>query len=180
MKTKFRKQAEHIVSKSGLRQQIPEDLNFSGIPPAMFIDHYEIDYIHSVGQDSPFFMGLRNGRLLSTWCKECDYRYGTPRGHCMYCGNECEWFELPKIGRVHAFTVCHFGSEAFLAETPYTLALIEFEGVNTLFLTRLKEVDVENAGLEWIGMPVEPQFRKGIKRKKAPLASDVFFVPVNS
>jgi len=40
-------------------------------------------------------------------------------------------------GRVHAFTVCYFGSEEFLPETPYVLALIEIEAVNTLLLTRL-------------------------------------------
>ena len=74
---------------------------------------------------------------------------------------------------MHAFTVCHFGSEEFLPETPFVLALIEFEGVNTLFLTRLMGVDPLEATLDWIGMPVAPRFLRNSKLKP----TDVYFVP---
>lgn len=178
MKKQFRGQADRIVEKSGLGYPFPKDLNFLGVPPVMFIDRYEIHYIHSLGQDSPFFMGIKNRRLLSTWCKLCEYRYGTPRGHCMYCGEECEWFELPKTGKIHALTVCHLGSEAFLDQTPYALILVGFEGVDTLFLSRLEGADMENPTLDWIGMPVKVKFSKGLSGKKAPLVSNVYFVPV--
>jgi uncharacterized OB-fold protein len=60
-----------------------------------------------------------------------------------------------------------------LPETPFVLALIEFEGVNTLLLTRLLGVDPDNVSLEWIGMPVRPQFMRNSKLKP----TDVYFVP---
>jgi len=45
----------------------------------------------------------------------------------MDTGAETEWVRLPNQGTVHAFTVCYSGSEEFPGETPFVLALIEFE-----------------------------------------------------
>ena len=53
------------------------------------------------------------------------------------------------------------------------LALIEFEGVNTLLLTRLMGVDPAAPTLEWIGMPVAPRFLRNSKFKP----TDVYFSP---
>lgn len=134
---------------------------------------YEVTYLHSYGQDSPFFAGLANGHFLVTRDPESGYTYGTPRGHDMFTGNETEWVEIPVEGNIHAFTVCHFGSEEFLPETPFVLALVEFPGADTLFLARLIGVEIEDAGLEWIGMKVKGRFRRLSKFKP----TDVYFYP---
>ncbi len=88
----------------------------------------------------------------------------------MECGTKTAWFELPLRGRVHTFTTCYFGGEAFLKETPFTLILVEFDGVNTLFLSRL--VGVEPGDLR-IGMGVRARFLRNCKFKP----TDVYFVP---
>jgi uncharacterized OB-fold protein len=72
--------------------------------------------------------------------------------------------------------VCYFGSEEFLPETPFVLALIEFENVNTLLLTRLMGVDPDVPSLDWIGMRVKPHFLRNSKLKP----TDVYFSPANS
>lgn len=113
------------------------------VDPIIIKQHYEIDYIHSYAQDSPFFAGLTKKRLLGSKCAGCDYIYATPRGHCMECGAKTDWFDLPLEGKIHTFTTCHFGGEAFLKETPFTLILVEFAGVNTLFLSRLVGAEPE-------------------------------------
>ena len=77
---------------------------------------------------------------------------------------------------MHAFTVCYFGSEEFLPDCPFVLALIEFEGVNTLLLTRLMGVDPAAPALDWIGMEVKPRFPRNSKLKP----TDVYFVLVKS
>ena len=141
--------------------------------PIITKSHYEIDYIHSYGQDSPFFAGLANGKLMSTRCSRCPYTYGTPRLHCMYCGGECDWFELPLEGYVHTFTVCYYGSQEFLPETPFTLILVEWPGVDTLFLSRLVGVDPRAPSLAWVGMKVWARFRRLSQFKP----TDVYFVP---
>ncbi len=134
---------------------------------------YSITYLHSYGQDSPFFAGLANGVLLGSRDLETGYTYANPRGHGMTSGAETQWVVLPNEGTVHAFTVCHFGSEEFLPECPFVLALIEFEGANTLFLTRLVGVDPEQASLDWIGMKVRAKYLRNSKLKP----TDVYFVP---
>lgn len=133
---------------------------------------YSIEYIHSYAQDSPFFLALAEGRLMGSKCTKagCRFVYATPRGHCMVCGSATAWIELPKTGRVHSWTTCHFGSEAFLKETPYNLCMVEFEGAGSLLLARLKDC-VESE--IYVGMPVEARFDPKPKFS----ITDVWFVP---
>jgi len=125
-----------------------------GTQDLVILSPYNIRYIHSYAEDSPFFLALAKGKLLGSECKNCHYKYATPRSHCMNCGHETRWFELPLQGRVHSWTTCYFGSEEFLDETPFNLAMVE-------------EPDI------YIGMKVKAEFRK----KPRYLISDVHFVP---
>ncbi len=140
--------------------------------PLVVKDHYEIDYIHSYAEDSPFFRGLAEGKLLGSECSGCGHRFATPRAFCMECGAPTRWIELPREGRVHTWTTCHYGSEAFLKETPFNLALIEFDGINTLLLTRLIGVTEKDIR---VGMKVKAKFRRLAQFKP----TDVYFVPAD-
>ncbi len=145
--------------------------NPGGSNDLVVLSPYTINYIHSYAQDSPFFLGLAEGKLLGSECTNCHMKYATPRSHCMNCGHETRWFELPLEGRVHSWTTCYFGSEEFLKETPFNLVLVEFDGVDSFLLSRLngiKEKDI------YIGMEIRAEFRK----KPRYLISDVHFVPV--
>ena len=64
----------------------------------------------------------------------------------------------------------HFGGEAFLKETPFTLILVEFTGVDTLFLSRLIGAEPDEVT---IGMKVRARFLRNCKFKP----TDVYFVP---
>ncbi|MCL4336149.1 MAG: Zn-ribbon domain-containing OB-fold protein [Candidatus Thermoplasmatota archaeon] len=139
--------------------------------PLVVKSHYEIDYIHSYGQDSEFFRALGKKKLMGSKCKKCGYTYATPRGHCMMCGSETEWYQLPNEGRIHTFTTCYFGSEEFLSETPFNLIMVEFDGVDSLFMSRLVGADQEDMK---IGMKVKAKFRRN--QKFSP--TDVYFVPL--
>ena len=147
--------------------------SLKNMAPILIEQPYAVTYLHSFGQDSPFFAGLANGRFLTTRDPETGYTYGTPRGHDMVTGNETEWVELPAQGTVHAFTVCHFGSEEFLEECPFILGLIEMPGADTLFLARLIGLDPAEAGLDWIGMKVNGRFRRLSQFKP----TDIYFYP---
>src|SRR5258708_1731189 len=124
-------------SKTAKLPEIEHGTEVFGVDPLTIGVHFEVDYIHSYKQDTPFFHGLAKRKLMGSHCARCNYRYATPRSHCMYCGGKTEWFELPSEGRVHSWTVCYFAAQEFLKEVPFTLTLVEFEGVNTLFLSRL-------------------------------------------
>jgi len=153
----------------------PDSLAFlKKLAPIQIEQDYAITYLHSYAQDSPWFAGLTQKHLLASQDEATGYTYATPRGHDMFTGAETRWIDITeRTARIHAFTVCHFGSEEFLAETPYILALIEFEGVNTLLLTRMMDMDPEAVSLDWIGMEVTPKFLRNAKLKP----TDVYFVP---
>ena len=153
----------------------PDALAFlKKLAPIQIEQPYQITYLHSYAQDSPWFAALTQKRLLASQEAETGYTYATPRGHDMFTGAETQWIDITdRPAQIHAFTVCHFGSEEFLAETPYILALIEFEGVNTLLLTRMMDMDPAAASLDWIGLPVTPKFLRNAKLKP----TDVYFVP---
>ncbi len=140
------------------------------LDPLIIKQRYAIDYLHSYAEDSPFFAGLAEGKLRGSECTKCHYRYATPRAHCMQCGKKTKWIELPLAGRIHSWTTCYFGSEAFLKETPFNLVLVEFEGVDTLFLARMIGLTQEEMR---VGMKVRAQFRRNSKFDP----TDVYFVP---
>jgi uncharacterized OB-fold protein len=165
------KRPESMEGTVVFRVPFPEALDdLKGMTPVIVKQPYRIDYVHSFGQDSPFFAGLANGHLLGTRCRRCDYTYATPRLACMYCAGETDWVELPKVGRVHTFTTCYFGSEEFLPECPFNLILVEFEGVDTLFLARLLGATPEAIR---VGMEVQARFVRHARFKP----TDVYFVP---
>jgi uncharacterized OB-fold protein len=159
------------VKKEARPPETEEGTVLFGVDPIVIRDHLSVDYMHSYAQDSPFFAGLSKGKLLGSRCTGCGYTYATPRGHCMECSSETEWFELPLRGRVHTFTTSYFTGEAFLKAAPLTLILVEFEGVDTLFFSRLAgAVPTEVA----IGMEVKARFMRNSTFKP----TDVYFVPV--
>jgi len=139
------------------------------VDPLIVRAHFEADYLRGYKQDTPFFLGLAKRKLLGSHCPKCNYKYATPRVHCMNCGRPTQWFELPAEGRVHSWTVCYFAAQEFLKDVPFTLVLIEFDGVDTLFLSRL--IGVERADIT-IGMAVKAKFR----RKATWSVRDVYFV----
>ncbi|MCI4337228.1 MAG: Zn-ribbon domain-containing OB-fold protein [Thermoplasmata archaeon] len=163
--TKFREVQEEL-GKSGAA--IFRDA--AGVESLIIDSPYSIRYIHSYAEDTPFFLGLAQGKLMGSKCTGCGFVYATPRGHCMECGEPTNWLELPKEGRVHSWTTCQFGSEAFLKDTPYNLCLVEFEGAGSLLLARLKDCVQDDI---WVGMPVVAKFDPKPKYS----ITDVWFVP---
>ncbi len=158
------------MSKKNKVTEIENGTIVYSLDPLIVKDHYEIDYRHSYAQDSSFFAGLAKGKLLGSHCKKCNYRYATPRSHCYRCGKKTEGMALPLEGKVHTYTTCYYGGEAFLKEVPFTLVLVEFRGVDTFFLSRLVGVKPEEVR---IGMAVRAQFAK----KPQFRVTDVYFIP---
>ena len=140
------------------------------IDPLQVHRHYEIDYIHSYGEVSDFFAGLKKKRLMATRCPECGATWLPPRRDCGKCGAKTEWFEAPLEGKVHTYSVLHFAAEAFLSEVPFVLAYIDLPGIDTMFLTRIKDCKLEDVH---IGMPVRAKFRRLVDWTP----NDVWFVP---
>jgi uncharacterized OB-fold protein len=140
------------------------------IDPLQVHRHYEIDYIHSYGEVSDFFAGLKKKKLMATRCPDCGATWLPPRRDCGKCGAKADWFEAPLEGKVHTYSVLHFAAEAFLSEVPFVLAYIDLPGIDTMFLTRVRDCRLEDV---YIGMPVRAKFRRLVDWTP----NDVWFVP---
>jgi hypothetical protein len=131
---------------------------------------YQIEYIHSYGEVSDFFIGLKDKKLLAARCTKCAKAWLPPRRDCGACGARTSWFEAPQRGKVHTFSILHFAAEAFLHEVPFVLAYIELDGIDTVFLSRVVGCRPEDV---YIGMPVRARFRRLVDWSP----NDVVFVP---
>lgn len=140
------------------------------VKPLQIGRHYEIDYIHSYGEVSEFFLGLQQRKIMGTRCTHCGATWLPPRRDCGKCGHKTEWFEAPQQGKVHTFSVLHFCGEAFLSELPFVLAYIALPGIDTLLLSRVKECKPEDVHID---MPVRAQFRRLVEWTP----NDLWFVP---
>jgi uncharacterized OB-fold protein len=140
------------------------------IDPLIVEWNYTTEYRHSYAQDSPFFRALGENKLLGSMCPECGYKYGTYRKYCMYCGSETEDINLPLKGRVHSYTTCYYSGESFRNDVPFTLILVEFPGIDSLFMSRLYTEEGEEIK---IGMEISARFKKF----QSFTVNDVYFVP---
>ncbi len=140
--------------------------------PLMIKRPYHIDYIHSYGEVSRYFEGLQQKKLYASRCPQCGATWLPPRRDCGRCGERgIEWFEAPQEGRVHSYSILHFAAEAFWKDLPFVLAYVEFDGIDSVLLSRLVGVNPEDVR---IGMAVRARFKRLVDWSP----SDVYFVPV--
>jgi len=114
---------------------------------------------------APFFNGALHGELMLLRCRACatfmsPIAYiGVPlRARCVACfSGELEWARSSGKATLYSFVIMHqLYDEAFAAEIPYNVAVVETEeGVR---LTS-QVVDCPNDRLE-IGMPLEVTFER--------------------
>lgn len=87
-----------------------------------------------------FYEGLQDGRLLTTWCVDCDRRQWPPRVVCPVClSDRLDRVELPRQGTLHAFTVQETG-----VPRPLIFAVVRTDDIHVF--TRL--VDTQGADLK--------------------------------
>jgi len=67
-----------------------------------------------------------DGQLATTHCEHCQTATFPPRPRCPRCGREQGWRELPRAGRLHAFTT---QESALRFGAPLVLALAELGAV---------------------------------------------------
>jgi uncharacterized OB-fold protein len=114
---------------------------------------------------------LQQKKIYATRCSECGSTWLPPRRDCSKCGQrDLEWFEAPQEGRVHSYSILSFAAEAFWKDLPFVLAYIEFDGINTVLLTRLVGAKLDEVR---IGMKVRAKFKRLVEWSP----NDVFFVP---
>ncbi len=131
-------------------------------------------HVHTYGMLSPFFKGLREGRLMATRCPngKCAEKrlWIPPRGHCPDCHTEMTWETLPDpvIGTIHTFTEVVYAGTGIELSTPYWQVDVEIPGLATIPKSYLLY------GKPYIGMKVKAEFRT---KRPTNTVLDYYWVP---
>lgn len=122
--------------------------------------------------DIDFREYLKFEKIMASKCKDCGKIHLPPKPICTKCfGKNLEWVELPKRGKLVAFTCIAIGppemkKEGFDRNNPYCTGVIEIlDGVR--IDSRIQGVDPKMPENIKIGMPMKADFihkeKNGIK-----------------
>ncbi len=94
-------------------------------------------------------------------CVDCGAVIAPPSGTCYACGsNKMEWTTVKGTGKLVAFTVIHIAPEAFKAEAPYYVGIIELDE-GTRITGRLKGFDTNHPEEVSLGSRVVLDYEHG-------------------
>jgi uncharacterized OB-fold protein len=107
-------------------------------------------------ETAPYWEGCRAQKLLIQHCSSCRHYQFYPRLVCTACSSrKIEWVAASGQGKVLSFTIVRQAiSEAYAADVPYVIALIQLDEGPTM-MSNVIESDPESVTM---GMPVEVVF----------------------
>jgi uncharacterized OB-fold protein len=112
-------------------------------PVAGIITPVNLDYLYEASpEESSFFRGLAEGRILGQRCPKCLKVYVPPRGACPVDGvPTAEEVELPDHGIVTTFCIVNVPFLGQRIAPPYVSAYVLLEGADIAFLHLIQGVD---------------------------------------
>jgi uncharacterized OB-fold protein len=121
-----------------------------------------------------FFRAIKDeGRILGTYCSECDRTYVPAALFCERCLNELdEWVEIGTTGEVFTYTLLYENYDGTPREDPEMIAFIRMGDGGLIH--RLAEVDPDTIS---IGMQVEAVF-KPAEERQGNIQDISYFKPV--
>ncbi|OGO16718.1 MAG: hypothetical protein A2Z14_10870 [Chloroflexi bacterium RBG_16_48_8] len=118
-----------------------------------------------------FFRAMKDeGKILGTFCENCDITYIPGRIFCERCMAELDhWQDVGTIGEIYTFTLLFENLDGTQREEPLAVAFIRMGDGGLIH--QLGEVDLEDIS---IGMPVEAVFKPKSKRQGSILDIQYF------
>jgi len=97
----------------------------------------------------PFFQHLKEGRLTTTKCAGCGAVLWQPRVVCPDCnGDRMEWVDLPREGRIYAFTAVYAGAPLGMeGDVPFVVAVVELDGSPLKVVARIDGARYEDLAI---------------------------------
>jgi len=123
-------------------------------PVTGVITPVSLDYLYAASpEESAFYRGLAEGRLLGQRCPECHKVYIPPRSACPSDGNPTtDEVELPDKGTVTTFCIVNVPFMGQRITPPYVSAYILLDGADIAFLHLILDIPAEEVRM---GMRVE-------------------------
>ena len=121
-------------------------------------EHLDKNLPQPTTETAAYWDGCRKHQLLIQRCTQCAHYQFYPRIICHACmSDSVEWMQATGQGRVRSFTVIRRAvSEAYAAEVPYVIALIELAEGPTM-MSNVVKCDPDSVA---VGMPVRVVFEK--------------------
>src|SRR3954452_17501268 len=114
----------------------------------------ELDYLYAASpEESAFYRGLAEGRILGQRCPTCQKVYVPPRSACPSDGTPTnEEVELPDKGTVTTFCIVNVPFMGQKITPPYVSAYVLLDGADIAFLHLILDIPAEEVRM---GMRVE-------------------------
>ena len=102
-----------------------------------------LDYTYAASpEESKFFRGLKQGRIIGQRCPSCHNVYVPPRGACPECGvPTTDEVELPDRGTITTFCIVNVPFMGQRITPPYVSAYVLLDGADIPFLHLVLDID---------------------------------------
>jgi uncharacterized OB-fold protein len=126
----------------------------SANPVTGVITPVELDYLYAASpEESAFYRGLAEGRILGQRCPACQKVYVPPRSACPADGTPTsDEVELPGKGTVTTFCIVNVPFLGQRIKPPYVSAYVLLDGADIAFLHLILDIPAEDVRM---GMRVE-------------------------
>ena len=133
-----------------VRSSRPDHAN----PVTGVITPVELDYLYAASpEESAFYRGLAEGRILGQRCPACQKVYVPPRSACPADGTPTsDEVELPGKGTVTTFCIVNVPFLGQRIKPPYVSAYVLLDGADIAFLHLILDIPAEDVRM---GMRVE-------------------------
>jgi hypothetical protein len=106
---------------------------------------WHVRYKYSVGKVAgKFFDGLKQKKILATYCSSCKLSFLPPRAYCERSFEPCSgWIEAGLEGVIEAATIVTAEFEN-LPKPPYAIAYVRLDGVSTAMINFVRGLDLSD------------------------------------
>jgi len=112
-------------------------------------------YTYGLAGERFFRMIKEEGKILGTFCKNCEHTYVPATQFCEKCLSEIsDWVEVGAIGELHTYTVLYEGYDGYQLDKPEFVAFIKFGDGGLVH--RLGEIHLDDI---YFGMPLEAVYK---------------------
>lgn len=136
----------------------PAALVEAGDPVTGIITPVNLDYVYEASpEESAFFRGLAEGRLIGQRCPTCQKVYIPPRGACPVDGvPTADEVELPDTGIVTTFCIVNVPFMGQKISPPYVSAYVLLDGADIAFLHLIQGIAADEVRM---GMRVKAKWK---------------------
>ena len=128
---------------------------------------WHVRYKYSVGKVAgKFFDGLKQKKILATYCDKCKLSFLPPRAYCERSFEPCSgWIEAGLEGVIEAATIVTAEFEN-LPKPPYAIAYVRLDGVSTAMINFVRGLDLSD--VKSAAARLEPGTRVRVEFKDNP------------